>query len=215
MGNVIRVSASADDILRDLRLTEAAARARGGSDADDAIRFLGASLALGERLNAERAELENRVLALEAEHHRALLDGHAAVALQHDRLYNLAGRPGHDPMFALAFPKGIAGVTRVKQAKRAFAMHVLAGSIAMLEHHRIPKAEAADAADAIEAAATRIDAIRERLLPLRAEAKNLGKLYTSTARSAQRVLSRLKSYWKGMGKSDAAIHALIPDRPRP
>src|SRR5689334_4411083 len=138
MGEVIRRTAAADDIVADLRTTLTNARARTGSEIASAAEARLAPLVtlidsvLTRRAGA-RTEAGPRLAELDT------ADGVAdrLVMQVEDELWNTLGRPAHDASFAILFPGGSGWYTDGDVNEEPERMEMLADLLASGVHPRL------------------------------------------------------------------------------
>jgi hypothetical protein len=217
MGEVISKTAAAADILADLDATLANARARGGALQEDAERMLAPSLALAREVEAERVALAGTLASSEALVAHLDREADAVVARLYDEAYNLVGRPGNgsDPVFALLFPNGSSTYRTVPVSEQPRRMRMLARLLERNLHSGIPAVLTSAWAGAVRESARRLRAALDELEDHETEDLLLDAMRSTTARSGQVHLARLKRLWRSRGMSEADVHRLIPDRPRP
>ncbi len=108
MGLIIRKTAATDDIIADLRVTLANARARDGSWAALAEAQIGSAVALIDSTEARMKQAQDhadpRVAALDAKHEEA----DRLLGRIWDEIWNEVGRPAADPALATLFPGGVS-----------------------------------------------------------------------------------------------------------
>src|SRR5262252_1670716 len=108
MGELIRRTAAADDILTDVRATLVSAVAKGGSWKELAQERLAGVVALVDNVEAQLekavARLEPLLAAVDAKNDEA----DAVLGRVSDEIWNEVGRPAADPALAVLFPGGVA-----------------------------------------------------------------------------------------------------------
>lgn len=215
MGEVIRKDAAVEDILTDARTTMTRATARGGDWRTAAEGRLGPILTLADAVRARlldgRTALGPGAAALDVQNERA--DG--LVGRISDDVWNLVGRPAQDPAFDIVFPGGITYYTEGEVEDQPERMELLAELLESGIHVRLDREKAAAFAAEIRTSAT---ALREKVdatRPLRTRVSLAEKMQVSIGRVAATALAGLKRAWKADGKSEAEIHDVIPDRPKP
>jgi hypothetical protein len=217
LGEIIRKSAAAADIFADLELTLTRAAARGGPWLAAAAAFLRPTVKLGDALAVRLAAAAAALVPLRAERDARDADADDVLGRTADEAWNEVGRPapGTDPVLAVLFPGGVGAWTDGPVAEQPDAMEILAELLQAHLHPAIPDDRADAWAAEVLAAAAPLSAAVVALAEPATRAAQLSKIYGSLARSAQVQLSRLKRTWKGHGWSEADIHTVIPDRPRP
>ena len=215
MGELIRKDAAADDILADGNTTLTKARARGGDWQTSAEARLGPVLALAASIHARvaeaRAAAEPAAAALEAGNHAA----DDLLGRISDDVWNAVGRPASDVAYDIIFPGGFAYYAEGDLAEQPDRMDLLAELLTSGILPALPADRGTALAAEIRASATGLRALTEAARPLRARLELASRMKIAVARSAQLALSGLKRAWKADGKSEADIHSIIPDRPKP
>lgn len=213
MGEVIRKTAAAVDILADLRTTLTNARARGGDWLTAAESRLGEVVALADGVEArlKTAETEAAPLAAALDVENASAD--KLLGRVSDDIWNMVGRPGADPVLDILFPGGFAFYADGSTEEQPDRMTLLAELLRAGIHPRLTAEKAEAFAVEIGQAATRLEERVAAARPARARVKLAQRMQTTLARHAQVALSRLKAQWKADGRTEAEIHAVIPDRP--
>jgi hypothetical protein len=213
MGEVIRKDAAAADIFADVQTTLTNATAKGGDWQTAAGDRLGSIVTLmagvTTRLTEARAAAGPAVAELE------VADDAADKLLGRisDDIWNLVGRPGTDPALDILFPGGVSYYASGSTEEQPVRMNLLADLLESSIHPRLEAAAASAFATEIREAATALDGKVDAARPLRARLKLAERMQSSVSRTGQVALSRLKALWKADGKSEAEIHAVIPDRP--
>ncbi|MGE0790188.1 MAG: hypothetical protein AB7S26_31225 [Sandaracinaceae bacterium] len=213
MGEVIRKDAAAADIIADVRATLTSATARGGEWASAATERLGAVATLADGVSTRWTEAN--AAAAPAEAALALADEQADKLLGRvsDDIWNAVGRPGSDPALDILFPGGISYYAQGAVDEQPARMQLLAELLEGGVHPRLEASRAAALAAEVRGAATELESRVDAARPLIARRRLTERMQTSIARTAQVALSRLKAQWKADGKTEAEIHAVIPDRP--
>jgi len=213
MGQVIRRSASADDIFADVRKTLENAAAKGepwNSAAQEHLASVATLVATVEqRLGEAKSAAATLMAKLAAEDDRAD-DLLGKVA---DDIWNAVGRPAADPALAILFPGGIAYYAEGSTEDQPLRMELLAELLEAGIHPRLPEASARAAAAEIRAGAARLRAAEEEARGPRLRLWLYQRIRTAVARAAQIQLTNLKRAYKAAGRSEAEIHAVIPDHP--
>jgi hypothetical protein len=132
-----------------------------------------------------------------------------------DDVWNAIGRPAQDPAFDLLFPGGVAYYADGSIDEQPDRMDLLAELLELGIHPQLDAARGRALADEIRTAAAELRGQVDTTRPLRARLTLADRMETAIARSAQSALARLKRQWKADGKSEADIHSVIPDRPKP
>ena len=214
MGEVIRKDAGVDDIIADGNATLTKAVARGGDWQASAQARLGPPLAMcaaiDARLTAANAGAAPALAALGAANDVAdNLLGRVA-----DDVWNAIGRPASDVAYDLIFPGGFAYYADGDVNEQPDRMDLLAELLASGIHPRLPPGLAATLAAEVAASSVTLRAHVDTARPLRARAALASRMRTAVGRATQIALVGLKRSWKADGKSEAEIHAVIPDRPK-
>ena len=213
MGEVIRKGAAAEDVIADIRETLTKAGAKGGMWKSTAEERLEPLNALAKRIEDRRAAAVGKAKAALAE--LAVADGASDKLLGRvsDDVWNLLGRPAHDPVFDLIYPGGIESYAGGDVSEQPDRMELLAELLESGIHPRLDldkaKAFGAEIRESAAVLRTKVEAAR----PLRAALQLADRMYTAVGRSGQVSLGRLKRLWKAEGHSEAEIHSVIPDRP--
>jgi hypothetical protein len=215
MGEVISRRAAADDIFADVGTTLTRAQARGGKWQALAADSLGDTMKLVEATRARRAaaqaEATVKRAALEAEDDRA----DRLLARVSDEIWNAVGRPAADPALSVLFPGGFAYYADGMDDEQPHRMELLASLLESKLHPKL-SAEAAQAfAAEIRQEAAALRAVHEPATAARAQVDLQERVWLSLARTAQMTLANLKRRLKAEGFSEAEIHQVIPDRPKP
>jgi hypothetical protein len=213
MGKIIRKGAAAGAILRDLGIVKTRSQARGAPYVEDSARFLDATLAQAAAYASRLAAIDDELATLRAEQDVACAAADALVARIKDDAFNRIGRSANDPLFDELFPAGKSTYTDITAARKPTALRLLASVLETSKHEVITAAVVAPYVVQIRAAATAIEVLNTRALPILANRDLVRAQYASSARTGQVQLSRLKKHWRSIGRSEAAIHQIIPDRP--
>lgn len=215
MGETIRKGAAADDIIADGKTTLTKAQARGGAVQSTAEARLREPIALtdtvGARIVAARATAEPARAALESGNEVADdLLGRVA-----DDVWNAIGRPANDVIYEILYPEGVATYAEGDVNQQPDRMDLLAELLVANLHPKLPADRAAAFAAEITASSTALRALVDAARPLVTRVELAVKMRSAVARSIAVSLAALKRQWKADGISEADIHAIIPDRPRP
>ena len=215
MGEVIRKSAAAPDIMADVRATHTNATARGGDWASESAARLGPVIALDDLVKArvktaiEAAAPAAAALAAENDSADALL-GQVS-----DAYWNAIGRPAHDPVADIVWPGGFAYYADGPVEDQPDKMDLLADLLEAGLHPKLTPAQGSAFATSVRTGSASLRAKVEAARPLTARVALAEKMEIAIAKSAQVSLANLKRTWKTNGKSETEIHAVIPDRPAP
>jgi hypothetical protein len=215
MGEVIRKNAATVDILAYARTTLNNAKQRGGDVQRLAEEKLAPTLLLAEdvtgRMQTASTEAAPLIAALDAEND--VCDD--LLARVQDDVWNLVGRPASDPALDVIFPGGIGYYAEGEVNSQPARMLLLAELIRASIHPRIPAERATAFAAEITEGANRLRAKAEAAATARDRANLLKRMQTALARTTQLQLAALKRLYKAHGLSEADIHRVIPDSPRP
>ncbi len=214
MGETIRKDAAVDDIIADGNTTLNRARARGGDWQTGAELRLGVVLGLAAmidaRLVAAKAAAAPALAALEVSNQSA----DDLLGRTSDEVWNDIGRPANDVTYDLLFPGGFAYYAAGDVHGQPDRMDMLAELLRSGIHPRLPAERAAALAAEVSASSASLRALVATAEPLRARVELATKMKTAVAHATQLALAGLKRAWKADGKSEADIHAVIPDRPK-
>ena len=215
MGEVISNKAAADDIFADVETTHARAVARGGKWHQIEEDRLGSLLTVIANLESRLASAQAAVLPLKAAVEAQDKHADQFIGKLSDDIWNAIGRPAFDPTFDVVFPGGIAHYTTGANEDQPDRMDLLAN---LLEMNLISKLDASTTTDMVKAVREEAVAYRrvvDAFAQPRIELQQLQRAKTAIAHSAQMELAHLKRLYKAAGFSEADIHSVIPDRPRP
>jgi hypothetical protein len=214
MGEVISKNAAVDDIMADVAMTYARAKARGGKWLEHADRMLGNSLNLAESLVGRRRAALDEMLPLAA----ALdaQDEHADrfIGQISDEVWNLLGRPAFDPTYDVVFPNGINYYTGGPDDEQPDRMELLAELLEMNVISRISADQARAFAQRVRDEEAAYRKVLDQTAIPRARLQLLDRAKIALVQSAQIALAHLKRLYRAEGFSEAEIHTVIPDRPR-
>ena len=214
MGEVTRKDSAADDIIADARTTLTKATARGGDWGTSAEGRLGVPLGLcatiEARIKAAKDAAAPALAALDAGNDAA----DDLIGRVSDDLWNIVGRPANDVALDIIFPGGIAYYAEGDVHEQPDRMDMLAELLSSGIHTRLPAARGAALAADVTASSAALRLLVDAARPLRARVDLAEKMRTAVARATQVALVGLKRAWKADGKSEADIHAIIPDRPK-
>jgi hypothetical protein len=213
MGDVIRPSAAVEEIFKDVRSTLTEASAKGGTVKERAEQGLGPVVAMIDATESElktaRDQLAPLQAALKAENDRA----DATINRIYDEMWNDVGRPANDRYLALMFPGGAGYYTDGDTPGQPARMELLAKLYDRKLHPKLTESQAQGYAARVREAGA---ALKEDIEAAAAPAANvalLERVRTALGRAAQFELASLKRSFKNDGMNEAAIHAIIPDRP--
>ncbi|MCC6522215.1 MAG: hypothetical protein IT373_06110 [Polyangiaceae bacterium] len=213
MGDVIRPSAAVDLIFKDARDALTAAIAKGGTVKDRAEQGLAPVVAMVAATEAEllaaRETLAPLAAAVAAENDRA----DASINRIYDDTWNDVGRPANDRYLALMYPGGAGYYTDGDTPGQGTRMELLAKLYDRKLHPKLTAEQAQAYAARIREAATALKADIDAAATPAANVALLERVRTALGRIAQFELANLKRSFKNDGMNEAAIHAIIPDRP--
>jgi hypothetical protein len=215
MGEVIGSKAAADDIFADIETTFARAAARGGKWKEIAELRLSAVRGVVAALQARLGAAETEFLPL-----KAAIDAHdkhsdQVIGKLSDEIWNAIGRPAFDPTFDVVFPGGIAHYTEGANEEQPDRMELLAELLEMRLIGKLDPAFLTTAVQLVREEATSYRKVVEAAAQPRLKVQQLQRAKTAVAQSARMELAHLKRLYKAEGFSEADIHGVIPDRPRP
>jgi hypothetical protein len=213
MGEIIRKTAAADDIISDIRVTLTNARARGGDWKTLAEEQLGAAVALIDGIDARLAQAREALDPLLAALDVKDDDADALLGRVSDEIWNEVGRPASDPALATLFPGGIAYYADGDVEGQPDRMDLLAELLDSDVHPRLGAAAAKGHAREIRAGAKTLRAAVEAARAPRARVALLERVRRAIAVTAQVELASLKRLYKNEHFSERDIHSVIPDRP--
>jgi hypothetical protein len=213
MGEVIRRTASADDIFADVRATLVNARAKGGiwkalaegQLADVVVLIDGVEV----RVAATGKELDPLAATLDAKND----ESDRLLGRVSDEIWNEVGRPAADPALSILFPGGIAYYADGSTETQPDRMDLLAELLESNIHPRLSPAQAKAHAKEVRASSKTLRAAVEAARVPAARADLLQRVRRAVAMTAQVELAGLKRMYKIEHFSEADIHAVIPDRP--
>ncbi len=213
MGEMIRRTAAAEDIIADVRATLTSAVAKGGVWQELAEQGLAGVVALVDNVEArlEKAEaaLQPLLAAIDAKNDEA----DALLGRVSDEIWNEVGRPAADPALSVLFPGGIAYYADASVEKQPGRMDLLAELLESRIHPRLSPAQVKAHAAEIRAAAKQLRAAVDALAGPNERVDLLQRVRRALASVAHADLTSLKRLYKNAHFSEADIHAVIPDRP--
>lgn len=215
MGEVIRKDAAARNIVADAKTTITNATARGGKWQELADERLAPIVLLVDKIDIDANAINATLGKVEAE--IAAFDGETDdfLGAKADEMWNLVGRPGFDPAYSLIWPGGASAYAEGSDEAQPDRMDLLAD---LLDAGIHPKLDPAWGKAAAAEVRQRAAAYRQKLAPALAaqtKARLLGKAFDILARATQMEMARLKRRYLSEGFTEADVHAVIPDRPRP
>ncbi len=215
MGSTIRPNAAAADIFKDTRAAYTNAAARGGVALTHADATIGPVLAVVDNVDGQITATQKQSAPLLSA--LDVADGHAddLVNKVADDLWNAVGRPAADPYLTILLPGGSGFYVDGDVAEQPDKMLLFAGLLRAGIHPRLAKADADTAADAIEDESKDLRAAVEAAHGPRTKLQLLERTLQALAKAAALQLAAYKRLLKASGLSEADVHAIIPDRPRP
>jgi hypothetical protein len=212
MGVVIRKTAAAEEITRDVRTTLANAVARGGAwqalaqeALSDVLALLDANRKLSEEAAAAYLPLKAAVAARDEE-------ADALLGRISDLVWNEVGRPRSDAAYATLFPGGIRYYTEGETESQPHRMELLALLLESKTHPKLAPESALEFAKALRVSAAALQAALDAASVPAARVHQLSQVGRAVATTAQVALASLKRRYKAEQFSEADIHAVIPDR---
>lgn len=215
MGEVIANKAAADDIFADVVTTNARADARGGQWKELAEQRLGAVLGVINSLQSRLGAAENQVLPLKAALEAQDKRSDQFIGKLSDDIWNAIGRPAFDPTYDVVFPGGIANYTEGTNEEQPDRMDLLADLLEMKLISKLDPALLADMVKRVREEASAYRKVVESFAQPRVQLRQMQRAKTAIGHSAQMELAHLKRLYKAAGFSEADIHSVIPDHPRP
>jgi hypothetical protein len=214
MGRVIRPQLAAREIEDDLR--GALNHARKGEPEVVAAgeRFLGGVVARCKALR--RAAEDVADAAVDAASAFAAADRRARATLGRvrDEIFNRIGRRKGNPAFQIMFPDGAITVLRCPEERRAARAVAVALRIDTIELRGVSEMLRRGLARKVREAADALSKAHQAKVQAKAAAQDAKSDYVVAARAGARLLSRFKKHLAAEGMTEAAIHEIIPHRPR-
>jgi hypothetical protein len=215
MGEVIRKDAAADDIAADANTTIANAAAKGGTWKQLADERLGPTMALYSTIVTDLSQVEAALMPLLAIIKATDDENDDFLAAKADEMWNLIGRPAFDAAYALVWPGGSATYADGPDDEQPDRMELLAEILTANLHPKIDAAWASALANDVQARAKAYRAHIAAAHPQRSKLSLLKRMKGVLARAVQMEIARLKRRYLAEGFTEADIHQVIPDRPRP
>jgi len=213
MGEVIRKTASAVEIMADVRRSLANARARGGNWQSLAESRLAALTPLLDTVESRLAAAEAELVPLIAAVHARDDEADRLLGRISDEIWNEVGRPASDPALSILFPNGIAYYAEGTEQGQPDRMDLLAELLEANLHPRLAKEKAKAHAEEIRASAKVLrEAVTAAAEPT-VRVDLLTRIRRALATNAQTELAGLKRVYRAERFSEADIHTIIPDRP--
>ena len=213
MGDVIRASAAVEEIFKDARSALNSAVAKGGTVKDRAEQGLGPVVAMIDATESElkvaRDVLAPLSAAASAENDRA----DALLNRIYDETWNDVDRPANDRYLTLMYPGGAGYYTDGDTPGQPARMELLAKLYDRKLHPKLSAEQSKAYAARVREAAAALKADLDAAATPAANVALLERVRTALGRVAQFELANLKRSYKNDGMNEAAIHAVIPDRP--
>lgn len=213
MGEVVRKDAAVGTILEDVETTYTKALARGGDWQTEAEARLGPVRALAATVNARLKEAEAAAAPALAALDAGNDESDKLLGRIADDVWNDVGRPGQDPALDIIFPGGASYYAEGDTEEQPDRMALLAELLESGIHPRLEAAKATAYATEVRQSAARLEEKVDAARPLKVRVKLATKMRQAIARNGAIALRRLKAAWKADGRTEAEIHAIIPDRP--
>jgi hypothetical protein len=213
MGELIRKTAAAEDIIADVHATMTNAVAKGGTWKDLAEERLSGVVAIIDdvqaRLDRATTELGPLVAGLAAKNDEA----DALLGRISDEIWNEVGRPASDTALSVLFPGGIAYYADGSVDKQPGRMDLLVELLESRVHPRLSPDQVKTHAKEIRASAKQLRAAVDAVEGPNERVDLLQRVRRALASVAQSELTSLKRLYKNAHFSEVDIHAVIPDRP--
>lgn len=215
MGNIIRPSAAAADIFKDARTSYNNATARGGVAVTLADQMLSPVIKVADNIEGQiktvTASAETVIAAL------AAANDHADDLFQKvaDEIWNDVGRPAADPYLSVLLPGGSSFYVDGDVAEQPDKMMLFVELLRADIHPRLAKADAEAAALKVETEAGVLRAAVDAAQAPRTKLQLLGRVHAALSRVAALQIAAYKRMLKASGFSEADVHKIIPDHPRP
>ncbi|MBL9009043.1 MAG: hypothetical protein JNJ46_32580 [Myxococcales bacterium] len=217
MGEIIRKTAAAEDIVADAKQSFVRAQARGGLYQAAAEQTLKPALALFDAVDTKWQAQEASLAPLLAAHTTCDDQADALIGRIADAVWNDVGRPapGVDGSYDLLFPSGIPFYTDGPDDEQPERMLLLADLLESGLHPRIEPKQAKSYAKQLRDAAADLEKSLQTFWQPRIRLAMYGRMRTAAARNTQAALSRFKRLLRAQDVSEPDIHTIIPDRPAP
>lgn len=216
MGEVIRKSAAAEDIVADGNHSFVNAQARGGMYKTAADQALKPALALSGTIGQKRELLAAKLAPLVAAHRSTDDRADGFVGRVSDMVWNDVGRPapGSDGIYDIIFPAGITFYTDGPDDEQPERMILLAELLESGIHPQLDPAKAKDYGKQLRDEAAQLDAAVEALRKPRLQLAMYDRMVLAAAKNVHAGLTRFKRLLRAHNISEADIHTVIPDRPQ-
>lgn len=212
MGNIIRRTASADDIIADARKTMENAKIKGGKIFEIADNRLSTVLLQINTIDPQIKQLANEESTLSLAVISADNEADNLVGKIRDELFNLLGRPSSNPVMDTIFPGGIKTYTKVPVAEQPLHLEILKERIRAATHNLLTEEIKTKWIGDIDTAGRKLKTALDAYLPKEAMLNILEQSYRTLARTAQMALSRIKRDLLNEDMNEAQIFEIIPDR---
>lgn len=213
MGEVIRPTAAANDIIADVRASYENAVAKGGTIKERAEQIVKPVLVMVDAVDGELEAARALAAPLVAEVKAKNADADAEIFHIYDDTWNVVGRPSVDRYLSLMYPGGASYYTDGDTAEQPVRMELLAKLYDRKLHPKLTAAQCTEYAGRVRDVAKDLKAAVDAAKEPAANVTLLERVWTALARTAQFELVNLKRAFKIDGMSEAEIHAIIPDRP--
>jgi hypothetical protein len=213
MGELIKRTAAAEDIIADVRATAMNATAKGGTWKALAEQRLEGVLAIVDRVETRLADATTALGPILATLDAKNDEADRLLGRVSDQIWNEVGRPATDPALSVLFPGGIAYYADGKVEDQPDRMDLLAELLESSIHPRLSPAQVKAHAKDIRAGARQLRAAVEAARVPGGRVDLLERVRRAVATVAQSELAALKREYKNKHFSEADIHAVIPDRP--
>ena len=192
MGELIRRTAAADDIIADVRATLMNAGAKGGDWKELAEQRLAGVVAMIEDVEGRLAKAEAAVEPLLAAVNARNDDADAVLGRVSDEIWNEVGRPAADPALSVLFPGGVAYYADASVDKQPGRMDLLAELLESRIHPRLPPEQAEGHAKEIRDSAKQLRAAVDALATPSERVDLLQRVRRALATVAHADLTSLK-----------------------
>jgi hypothetical protein len=213
MGDVIRPSAAVEEIFKDVRGALTNAIAKGGTVKDRAEAGLGPVVAMIDATESELKTARDVLSPLSAEVSAENDRADATINRIYDETWNDVDRPANDRYLALMYPGGAGYYTDGDTPGQPARMELLAKLYERKLHPRLSASQSQHYAMRVRDAANALRADLDAAAAPAANVALLERVRTALGRIAQFELASLKRTYKNDGMNEAAIHAIIADRP--
>lgn len=213
MGELIRRTAAADDIIADVRATLTSAGAKGGTWKELAEQRLSGVVALIDNVETQLVKAEAKLEPLLAVVSAKSDDADAVLGHVSDEIWNEVGRPAADPALSVLFPGGIAYYSDGSVDKQPARMDLLAELLESRIHPRLSPEQVKAHAKDIRAASNELRGAVDAVAAPNERVELLQRVRRALATVAHADLTSLKRLYKNEHFSQSDIHGVIPDRP--